>query len=82
MLHSLSRVTCRRQRNFKRNLFYFEIMLKCLFYLSLLVLYLDCGVERHPVLLQEAGPDVQHVQLAPRHHYPHQGAVIGPSALE
>lgn len=49
--------------------------------LSLMLPYLDCGVESHPVLLLETGPDVQHVQLAPRHHYPHQGAVIGSSAL-
>lgn len=56
-------------------------MLKSQLSVSLLVLYLDCGVERHPVLLLEAGPDVQHVQLAPGHHYPHQGAVIGSSTL-
>ena len=56
-------------------------MLKSQVQLSLSVLYLDCSVERHPILFLEAGPDVQHVQLAPRHHYPHQGVVIGSSAL-
>lgn len=43
--------------------------------------YLDGGVQRGPVLLFEAGSDVQHVHLAPRHHNPHQSVVIGPSAL-
>lgn len=43
--------------------------------------YLDSGVERRSVLLLEAGSDVQHVHLAPRHHYPHEGAVIGSSTL-
>lgn len=43
--------------------------------------YLDSAVERRPVLLLEAGPDVQHVHLAPRHHDPHQGAVVGAGAL-
>lgn len=45
------------------------------------VQYLDSGVKRRSVLLLEAGSDVQHVHLAPRHHYPHQGAVISSSAL-
>lgn len=43
--------------------------------------YLDGGVKRRPVRLFEAGSDVQHVHLAPRHHYPHQGVVISSSTL-
>lgn len=43
--------------------------------------YLDGGVERRSVLPFEAGSDIQHVRLAPRHHDPHQGAVVGPGAL-
>lgn len=49
--------------------------------LRLGVQYLDSGVKRRSVLLLEAGSDVQHVHLAPRHHHPHQGAVISSSAL-
>lgn len=45
------------------------------------VQYLDSGVQGRSVLLLEAGSDVQHVHLAPRHHYPHQRAVIGSSTL-
>lgn len=43
--------------------------------------YLDSGVERRPIFLLEAGPNVQHVHLTPWHHYPHQGAVVCPSTL-
>lgn len=43
--------------------------------------YLDRGVQRRFVLCFEAGSDVQHVHLAPRHHYPHQGAVISSGTL-
>ena len=43
--------------------------------------YLDGAVERRSILLLEAGSDVQHVHLAPRHHDPHQGSVISSGAL-
>lgn len=43
--------------------------------------YLDGGVKRRSILLFEAGSDVQHVHLAPRHHYSHQGVVISSSTL-
>lgn len=52
------------------------IMASCLF-----VQYLDSGVKRRSILLLEAGSDVQHVHLAPRHHDPHQGAVVSSSTL-
>lgn len=61
---------------------YAEMLQVLTLIMCLFAQYLDSGIKRRSVLLLEAGSDVQHVHLASRHHYPHQGVVISSSTLK